>query len=416
MRQALSITALLALFALVMAAEVQEALRRPLRGFDEPLWFMRSLVTPADLSTATYRRWAKDIPGVNRWAYYVTLKVTGLDRIPADEMPCWSIGDEFILFNGMPVNVPVYSKAFTTLPDWEAVQGRYAPRRGIMAMRMVDLGAYAVCIVSLWLTAWLVLRHKWLAALTATPLVLSPVLARDLAFFVTSGDVFLLASLSATLAAMTFFHLRGRGTSSLSILVVSILGGLAASSKHPGVLAVAAFAAYLAWQSRGWQRLVNPIGAVMISLATFAAINPVFIFCPGEWPWNVCIDMMQRRAEVNRIQMSSYGVVTATEMFKFFWWPFLPAGAYALWASRKEPWFPAVGCWAIFIIGGMLLGMMQIKVATSRYVAPLEMAVFFPVALCVIALGRRHLAGAPERCECVSEAVDGKSESCGRPV
>jgi hypothetical protein len=407
MRRAVSITALLALFALVMTAEVREALRRPLRGFDEPLWFMRSLVTPADLSTVRYRYWAKDIPGMNRWVYYVTLKLTGLDHIPAGEQPCWSIGSEFIMFQDNSVSVEPKAPAFTTLADWEAVQGRYAPRRSIMAMRMADLGAFAVCVISLWFTAWLVLRHKWLAALTVTPLVLSPIFVRDLSFFVTSGDIFLLACLAATLAAMTFFHLRGRGTSSLSILIVSILAGLASSSKHPGVLAVAAFAAYLAWQSRGLQRIVNPMGAIMVSLATFAAINPVLVFCPGEWPWNVCIDMMQRRAQVNRIQMSSYGVVTATETFKFFWWPFFPAGAYTLWASRKERWFPAVGCWAIFIIGGMLLGMITIKVSTFRYIAPLEMAVFFPVGLCIIALSRHHLTCAPQLRERTSETVDG---------
>jgi hypothetical protein len=260
-----------------------------------------------------------------------------------------------------------------------------------MAMRIADVATFGACLFLMWLTARMVLKSNWLAAFSILPLVLSPTFARDVSFIISSGDVFLATALAATLAAWTYFHLKGSGTSWVSIFVVSALAGIATSSKHPGVLAVAAFASYLAWQAHGWKRVAYPLAACAISFAVFTALNPAVIFYPGEWPWSVLAMMVHQRGIVIA-QHIGQTPLSATECFKFFWFPILPVGVYALWVSRKEPWFPSVGLWAAFLTVGVVLGMTGIRIASDRYLAPLEMGMYFPISLAMLSLGRRLAA------------------------
>jgi hypothetical protein len=382
-----SIPVLLALVGALAAAYVVQALNSRIE-FDEPMWFQRSLVTPANLSTPAYRHWAEDIPGLNRWVYFAALKVTGLDKTPADAEPCWSLENGIVHLNDMSTGVDLVKDGYATLADWEAKHGRYAPRDSIMAMRFVDIGVFLACLACMWWTARMILKSDWLAAFSVLPLVLSPVFSEDVSYVINSGDGFLAGGLAATLAGWTYFHLKGHGTSRWAILAVGALAGLATASKQTGVLAVVAFAAYLAWQSRGRERLVNPLMACAAAFIVFSAINWDVFFTPGQWPWNVLATMVANRAQ---IVVHHYGgkPFSPLEAFKFFWWPLLPLALYCLWVSRRERWFPAVGLWSIVIIVGTLAGMTGIRISAPRYLAPLEMAMYFPVSVVMLSLARR---------------------------
>jgi len=391
MRRVAHVAIGLAIVATLGLLYIHEAAHTGVVAFDEPLWFMRSRVTPADLSTPEYRYWAIDIPGVDRWVYYAVLKATGCYDIPPGEKPCWSIIDGCFAINGFTVNAKQAGSKFATIDEWEAEHGRYAPKGGIMVLRTTNVVTFIACLFLMWLTARMVLKSNWLAAFSVLPLILSPTFSKDISFIIGSGDVFMAAALAAVIAAWTYFHLKGRGTSWVSIFSVSVLAGIATSSKHPGALAVAAFAAYLAWQSRGWRRVIYPLAACAISVAVFTALNPAVIAYPGERPWNVLALMVKQRGVIIAQHMGRTPF-SATECFTFFWFPILPVAVYSLWMSRREPWFPSVGLWALFLTVGVVTGMTGIRIATDRYLAPLEMGVYFPVSLAMLSLGRRLAA------------------------
>ncbi len=84
-----------------------------------------------------------------------------------------------------------------------------------------------------------------------------------------------------------------------------------------------------------------------------------------------------------------------TEVFGFFWWPLLPAFAWMLWSCRKERWFGAVGVWSAVLAAGMLFGVFMVRLSFASYMAPLELSLYFPFGLAVMALAaRREEAGA----------------------
>ncbi|MHC4713728.1 MAG: phospholipid carrier-dependent glycosyltransferase [Planctomycetota bacterium] len=404
MRSTISTAVLVVTILAVAAAFVQQAFSTPLRPFDEPLWFHRSLVTPASVDTPERRHWAIDIPGLSRWVHWAVLKTTDLDRIPPSEPPCWDIRDGRVYFKGEPTDSFWGRKPGRTLEQWEARHGRYAPRKGLMAMRMTNLAFFFLAVGSLYYTAWLVLGRKWLSALAVVPVLASPVFATDVAFLSRSGDVFLVAAFAAGLAAWTRFHLSGRGTSTAAIAVMGIVAGLAVSAKHPGVLLVAAYGGYLVWLSPGWSRLVNPLALMLVAFGVFGLLNPGIFLGAGGNPFAACLMMIERRAINVAHHLRYSGAMSFTQVFGFFWWPLFPAFAYLLWACRRERWFPAVGTWAAVITAAMLIGLFTVRLSFPSYFAPLELSLYFPLSLAALSLAARCGAA-----EAVTERASGRT-------
>lgn len=360
----------------------QAAALAPTVPYDEALWLHRSMVPPSDISDSTRYWWAIDIPGMNRWAYYAALKVTGFDHVPEGEPEAWSIRDGLCCFQGKPI----LWAAGPRLQQMHYACGYYTPRRSILLMRAVNLAAFFFALSALWLCALWILRSRWLALLAVTPLLLAPVLAMDIAFITASGDVFLLAWCAATLAAWLYFHSRGRATSPRAVVIIGILAGMATASKHPGVLVAVAYAAYLTLSATGARRMLLPVLGMGIAFAAFSVVNPVILAGRFE-PWEVCRQMMARRAEVAAKHIEHGGGLSYAVLMKgvLSWWPLLPLAVYAMWRARRAWWFQPVALWACFLVVGIMVGLFLSGDGSSqRYMAPVEVGLLFLTALCFL--------------------------------
>jgi hypothetical protein len=87
------------------------------------------------------------------------------------------------------------------------------------------------------------------------------------------------------------------------------------------------------------------------------------------------------------VHINRAGALSFTGLMRnmFYWWPIVPVALYALWRCRKEPWFPVVGLWGLTLTAGMGAGIMGLPFVVPRYLAPVELGVFFPVSVCLLA-------------------------------
>ena len=264
----------------------------------------------------------------------------------------------------------------------------------------------------MWWTAHRILRSRSLATLAVLPIAIVPAFAtwQGVSFVVWSGDVFMAAAVAAALAVWLRFHLKGAGASLKCVLIVGLLVGLATGSKQSGVLAVWAFAAYLVWASRGARRVLNPLTALLAAGAVVVITNPVFLLHPSQAPWEVGLNIIHRRAYVVERFIFSNGPCSVFELItsSFYWWPVLPMGALAVWACRREPWFPPVAFWSGFLSIGSAMGLIEMRMLQERYTAPLEMGIYFLFAVCGITVARRYNA---EKSRCASRPCAGRSDT-----
>jgi hypothetical protein len=77
-------------------------------------------------------------------------------------------------------------------------------------------------------------------------------------------------------------------------------------------------------------------------------------------------------------------------------WPLVPFYAWLLWRSRGEPWFGAIAWWGGFLALGTFLTNPS---PATRYLAPLELAVYFPVAVAAASILVRRSAKTHESTE-----------------
>jgi hypothetical protein len=388
-RNGLTLGICVALFTVVMGALAFEAFRKHTAPFNEPLWFMRARVLPTELSTPDHRLWAIDVPALNRWLYWPVLKLTGLDSIPPGEPICWELKDDGLYFQGergpdawVPAKPEHKSNEYI-----RSFYGEYAPRRGILALRMVNLAAFGCMLLFLWLTARMVTGSDILAAATVAPFCTLHFWITTVAFVSMSGDTFMLAGFALALFLWTRFHLQGRGVSWKSVILVGVAAGVTTSAKHPGVIVVGAFALYLLWYSRGWDRLLKPAIAAAVALGVFVLVNPAVLTYPGARPWEVLQLMMNRRDVVADEGMTRHGGVGLSEIWRrvFFWVPLVPAAFVGVLAVRRERWLVPVGIWCASITVVTTLQLIRLGILEARYAAPIEMAVYFTLALIAMA-------------------------------
>jgi len=395
-RRGLAICA--ALFALVMGVYFAEALHKQTVPFDEPLWFMRARVAPTNLSTDQYRMWAIDTLALNRWAYGAVLKSTGLDKLPPGEKRAWEARDGKLYFLGryLPNDWKLYDPTKPDLYWFEWTHGVYAPRDAILAMRMADLAAFGALLVLLWLTARMVLGSDVMAAAAVLPLCMLPNWLTCVAFVLGGGDVFMLAGVALALYLWTKYHVAGRGASWTAVIAVGAAAGLATSAKHTGVIAVAAFGAYLFWQARGWRRVAMPAAAALAALAVFTVVNPVVLMYPGARPWQVLDKMMHWRGYVVSEAVGRVGKAGVSSIWKrdLFWLPYLPVTCAVALTLRRERWFAPLVLWSGSIVAGVSIGLARMGYFQDNYDTPVEMALYFPLSLAAMALVAKHLRAA----------------------
>jgi hypothetical protein len=75
-------------------------------------------------------------------------------------------------------------------------------------------------------------------------------------------------------------------------------------------------------------------------------------------------------------------------------WPLLPICAWLLWRCRREAWFAPVAWWGGFLALGTLLTIPSPEV---RYLAPLELGVYFSAAVAVLCILARRLGAIHSR-------------------
>ena len=252
MRRFLTSVVCLAVLASILGLYAWQAVVTPTFPFDEPLWFMRSRVPPTDISRPEYRSWSIDTPSLNRWTYYCVLKATGLDAVPEGEPRAWHTENGVLYFGTerLPNDALTPRLSAAGLARWEGLYGPYAPRKAVIAMRMVDVAVYGVLLVCLWWTTRLALRSWGLAVIAVLPMTVIPLFAMRLAFASASGDVHFMAAAAAALAVWTYSHLKGAGASWAAVIAVSIALGFAAGSKHLGLLVLASYGLYLVIHAR----------------------------------------------------------------------------------------------------------------------------------------------------------------------
>ena len=389
-----AVAALVLVFIVLCA--IGQAIHTDTFPLDEPLWFHRSRVLPSDTSNPDYMLWAIDVPAVNRWVYYAVLHATGLDEISEWEWPCWSMRDGRIFWYtwATPANWKERYGDNYNLEWWKRQNGEYAPRKAIMAMRFTNIAFFSLFLVLMWVSAVLILRSRIWAILAVLPLALVPTFLDDqgISFTTWSGDIFMVTAMAGCFVAWLWYHLAGEGTSIRAIIILGLTSGLAAGSKQTGVLLVGAVLAYLVWASRGRARFYRPLAALAVAAVAIIATNPVFVTNGiGALPWDVGLMVVRRRAEIVAGFMRSDGPTSFSGLCvgAFYWWPILPAVCAAIWACRKEKWFPPVAFWAAFLGFGAAGALIDMKMMQERYTAPVHMGFYFIVAVCTITAARR---------------------------
>jgi len=384
-----------------MGALAFEACRKHTAPFNEPLWFMRARVLPTDLSTEDHRLWAIDVPALNRWLYWPVLKLTGFDRVPPGEPFAWEFKDDGVYFQGVrgPDDWIPVTPSHKSITWFRSFYGDYAPRRGIVALRTVNLAAFLAMLLLLWLTARRIIGSDILAVATVVPFCLLHFWITTQAFVSMSGDIFMLAGFALALFLWTKFHLAGRGASWTSVIAMGLAAGIATSAKHPGVIVLGAFSLYLLWYARGWDKMLKPVAAAAVALCVFTIVNPAILLYPGARPWEVLGMMVDRRQAVALQAVAHRGDPGLSAIWRgvFFWLPLMPAALVGAWSLRSEKWLAPVVLWSSSITLVTAVELVRLGVFEARYAASIEMAVYFTLALMGMALVMRTRAPVAEQ-------------------
>ena len=377
------IAGLTALACALTGALAVQSIGTPVWRFDEPLWFARSTVTPADVSTRERQFWAIDVPGLNRWVYWTVLTLSNLKRVQPDEAHCWRVlKDKMYWQDGVK---PYFDAGI--LPQWERAHGAYAPPRVIEAMRFTNIAAFVLGLALLYAVAWRLSRSHAVSLVAVLPLVLSPLFALKLAFVTSSGDILLFTTLALVLWLWTWKP----APTFANVLIVGAACGLAVSAKHPGVLALGAYSVWLVWQSRGWRRILNPAIACGTAFLVFAALNPVVFLHPEASCLRVLATMSVRRAKMAEALTVSHPmtIVTALSVLTPYW-ALVPLNIFAAIRAIRNVELAPLVLWSVVLWVGTILAYWLMGAAMEFYLGPVEYGLFFPTAvLCLWPLSAR---------------------------
>jgi hypothetical protein len=306
------------------------------------------------------RRWEVCVPSLYRWYTISIVELTGADTAA----------------------VP---------PSKDPDRGRrespgYVPPATRDLFRSANIALFALTLVLLFWIAQRTLDSTALAAATIVPIAGSMTFWDSVAWRI-GPDALLCFLLVAVLAAWLMLDTaKWRG-----LVVVSILCGLAASSKQNGILVLAAWCGYLAAKGKGVGRIWRPITAVLIAAGVFCAINP------ATWhgPLGFLRGSIWIRQVITTEFANAYGPHTWWQFLNdaLPTWPLVPVYAWLLWRCRRERWLAPVAWWGGFLAIGTLV---TIPSPVTRYLAPLEMGLYFPAMLCALHLVSRRGRGSKE--------------------
>jgi len=251
----------------------------------------------------------------------------------------------------------------------------YVPPAMRNGMRLASIALYALMLGLLWLIAFRILSSPTLAALALLPVAMSETFWNCVAWR-TGPDALLCLMLVGTLAA--WLWLSGWK----QFVVVSVLAGLACASKQNGILVLAAWCGWLVFTGRGSSRAWRPLVAITVAATVFCLINP------ATWsgPWRFLTESIRVRtlwAEAAATRYGKYGPHTWWQLWTDALpvWPLVPFYGWLLWRCRREAWFGPVAWWGSCLALGTLL---TIPSPVTRYLAPLELGLYFPAMLAVL--------------------------------
>jgi hypothetical protein len=289
---------------------------------------------------------------------------------------------------------PVKLDNSLTREKWIEYYGAGVPYKALMVMREINMIMLLILLVSLYYTANLILKSPLLAMAATLPVALCPVYVTSLGIWSWSGDIFVVALFGVGLALWVKWHMSNAfltGTRKqrwLRLIAIAAIGGLATSSKQTGVLFVLAFAVYLCISYSGHRRIWVPVLVSLVSFFVFCLLNPCIWFYTSVdvWPWQILGHFISRRRTVIAQYISSRGPMSTTDILQqtFWWFPVMPIVCVAVWRCRHERWLLPILIWGAFIVFGTAIGILQTHMLYLRYVAPIELGAFFPIAIVLL--------------------------------
>ena len=253
-------------------------------------------------------------------------------------------------------------------------------------MRRLNIVLFVATVALLWLAARLALRNDVLALAAASPFVLSELSLHNAMQI--SADAFLPVTLALMLYVWMWLHLAGKGRSWSGAVLLGALAGLVTSAKWNGALLVIAAAGYLVVSRARW-RWPKALVACVVSVAAFAAVNPVFLTNPAQ----VVSDVLARRLAVINLHNQTAGPMPYLELLQqsFPAWPLVCVIGMVLWRCRRQPWFAPLAWWGLTLALGTWFTIDQ---PYARYRAPIELGLYIPLGTClasILSAPRRRL-------------------------
>lgn len=348
----------------LLAVLLLQAAQTKLTPYDEPLWYRRAQRPIWSTSSEYDYIRAVDVPGGCRLIYWAALKAT-------NQM-------------GKPYLMPDYEIPFGTR---ETMEGRTAPGDAVLIMRGCNVIGYMLGLLCLYKVALWGLKRPLLAALAVSPLVVSPLFPVQIVPRV-GPDAFLMGGLSACLFTWVLGERRGKLFSLKWSVLMGLVFGATIICKVNGAFALFAYMAYAACYGRGRERVTAGVVAFIVAGTCFYFFNIAFI---GRWPHAVMFDIINRRLVVAAFLDTKYGVLGWTEVWNHSvaLWPIIPVALYACWSARKNAVLRPILWWGCFLFLGTLF---STNWKIPRYLGPVELGLYFPVALAM-------LLGIQRRCE-----------------
>jgi hypothetical protein len=258
---------------------------------------------------------------------------------------------------------------YTQSAEWNFLRGAYPPLRIETPLRLVNVAFLSGMVILAYFTFKGLFRNRALALAGCLPLLFSyPICDGTSAYLGTD------AMLLFWLAAFLFAWLKVPRAGTLGILALALVGGFLISTKVNGVFTLAGAVAYFAVTARGLRRLLWPAILVVLPLAVFVALNPIYRAGDLRWAAGVLkavVDtMFELKAKSTSHDWAVYAKIEVLRESFPYWFFCLPAFA-VLAAARRRKWFAPVACWAAFtVVPNVLL----IYIPLLRYSAPISMA------------------------------------------
>jgi len=335
------------------------------RNFDDAEWSLKALWVPRPHFSNKVKaegefRYEITVPSLYRWYAGAVIRVAGVQDQCIDAV---SPREWF------PPEVPETPPAMLSRREYGFVQPVV-----LDTLRSANVFLYTVMLCFLFVIAYGITGKSVAAVFTLAPIAISPTFWDCVAWRM-GPDALLCLMFVVTLAAWLWLGGWKR------LVLVSVLCGLTCATKQNGVLVLAAWCGYLVFSSKGARRVLWPLIAVVVAGIVFCAVNP------ATWhgPWRFLVgSVWMRRVLANGMAMG-HEQRTSWQFLNdaLPLWPVVPVYLGLLWGRRREEWLQPIAWWSIFLVFGTLL---TIPATETRYLAPLELGLYFATAVCVVSL------------------------------